>query len=279
MRTNLIACALALTLTACTTTDRADPTGAVSQATYFPTFWPNDGVLAAGSNDDWWGSGAWCNYTAGACRIAGNAAGSTLTGFDANYMPCDTAFWLYNSGAYDITIAHNNSASLVGNRILLKTGADEALRPGYSMKLGFACDASAPSQWHEFGEYHRPAPVLAVTPSTPSRSLGTAFQPSSTAVVSAHYSVQIDSTLTVTGGAAGRIELLSDGSNPPTTIRASVPGGLTGTAVLGLSVTATAGGELSYDVPAGDYVLLRSVTVSGTPTYTITHQTEESWSL
>lgn len=121
--------------------------------------------------------------------------------------------------------------------------------------------------------------MLAVTASTPSRSLGTAFQPSTTSVTSVHYSVQIDSTLTVTGGAAGRIELLSDSANPPTTIRASVPGGLTGTVVVGVSLTGTAGGELSYDVPAGDYVLLRTVTVSGTPTYTITRQAEEAWSL
>jgi hypothetical protein len=111
---------------------------------------------------------------------------------------------------------------------------------------------------------------------TPSRSLGSAFQPSATRPVLAIYSARVSCVLTLTSGQAGRVELLSDAANPPTTIRARVAGGCTGTLSVGLALTDTAEAPLVYLVPAAHYVLLRSVNETGTPTYSLTTQAEET---
>ena len=113
-----------------------------------------------------------------------------------------------------------------------------------------------------------------LSPSTPTRTIGTAFQPSTTQPVAVSYGLRVVSTITITGGQAGRIELRSDSSNPPTTVRGRVAGGATGTAVVGLALTDTAEDTISYIVPTGHFVLLQSVNETGTPTYSITSQVE-----
>lgn len=76
-----------------------------------------------------------------------------------------------------------------------------------------------------------------------------------------------ESTLTLTSGPQeGYVKLLSDASNPPTTERDRVGVKLTGTLSLGVSATNGNVAAVRYIVPAGHYVLLQAVTVSGTPT-------------
>lgn len=116
-----------------------------------------------------------------------------------------------------------------------------------------------------------------LSPSAPennSRSLNSAFQPSSTRPVLVSYSVRVVSGISLSGGASGRVELLSDASNPPTTSRGRVAGGVTGTVVVGLSISDTAEGTLTYLVPAGHFVKLGTTNETGTPTYTLTQQHE-----
>lgn len=125
-----------LILAACTAADR---TAELGQANTFTTHWGTDGTLSAGNNNDWWGAGTWCSYTLGACRLVGNASGSTLTGLDSSKTGCDVALQFYNAGSYDITVAHDSSSSLGANQIALKTGADEVLHPGYTMFLAVPC--------------------------------------------------------------------------------------------------------------------------------------------
>lgn len=114
-----------------------------------------------------------------------------------------------------------------------------------------------------------------ITETTPSRSLGTAFKPSASAPTFVAYSARVVASLTLSGGQAGRIELLSDTANPPTTVRCRVAGGATGTGLIGLTATNTMEGVLSYLVPTNHFVLLRSVDETSTPTYSITTQSEE----
>lgn len=114
-----------------------------------------------------------------------------------------------------------------------------------------------------------------ITLNTPSRSLGTAFQPSTTRPSLVSYSGRVVSSLSISGGQSGRIELRSDSSNPPTTVRARVAGGITGTAVVGVAMSDTVEAPITYLVPAGHWVLLQSVNETGTPTYSLGAQVEQ----
>lgn len=114
-----------------------------------------------------------------------------------------------------------------------------------------------------------------ITLNTPTRSLGTAFQPSASAPTFVSYSARVVSSLTIGGGQVGRVELLSDAANPPTTVRARMAGGAGGVGVVGLTVTNTEESPLVYIVPPAHYVLLRSVDETAGSTYSITAQVEE----
>lgn len=121
-----------------------------------------------------------------------------------------------------------------------------------------------------------PAGSLTVTPSTPTRTLGTAFQPSTTKPVLCIYSIQIACTASLTGGQAGQVQLLSDASNPPTTVRATIANQNTSALTIGLTVVNNQTATLPYLVPVGHYVKLVSTNTTGTPTYTMVSQTEEA---
>lgn len=124
-------------------------------------------------------------------------------------------------------------------------------------------------QWQE-----SPTSLSSPTISTPTRAIGTAFQPSTVRPTLVIYSVRVVSGLTLTTGAAGRFEFRSDASNPPTTVRARVAGGATGTLVIGANTSDTAEGSLVFVVKPGDYGLIQTVSEVGTPTYSITAQLE-----
>lgn len=87
-------------------------------------------------------------------------------------------------------------------------------------------------------------------------AVGTAYRPSTTRDVLVTVSVQIS-----TGAAGdGKLELLCDSTNPPTTV--------VGTFRVGTALTVL-GGALSCVVPVGQYWKLLSTDAGGTPTYSI----------
>jgi hypothetical protein len=112
---------------------------------------------------------------------------------------------------------------------------------------------------------------------TPTRLLNTPFQPHATRTTLCVYSVRIDASISVVGGAAGHVEVRSDPSPTPTAVRARVDGGITGTGLLGLGgvlLDVPSSGTLVVMVPPGDYVSIVTVTTAGSPVYTITSQVE-----
>lgn len=117
-----------------------------------------------------------------------------------------------------------------------------------------------------------------ITTSTPSRTIGSAgFQPSTTKYTLVSYTLSVDAALSLTGGAKGRVELRSDSSSTPTTVRCAVGNGNTGTLTVGLNTTQNATAPCTYIVPPGDYVRLVSVTDSGTPTFSVLAQFEQNF--
>lgn len=120
-----------------------------------------------------------------------------------------------------------------------------------------------------------PAGFSTVTPSTPTRVIGTAFQPNATKAVECSYAIktQVTNPLLV-GTSVATVRLLSDASNPPTTVRDHVEAtsGVGISVTLALTTSNTA--ALRYLVPAGHYVLLQQ-SISGTGVVSIIAQTEE----
>lgn len=109
-----------------------------------------------------------------------------------------------------------------------------------------------------------------LSPSISTRTIGgSAYQVSSTRPAFVSYSGRVSSASTLLAAQAGRIELRSDSSNPPTTVRARTAGGLSGVLATDISEA-----PLAYIVPAGHYVQLVSVDETGTPTYSLGAQVE-----
>lgn len=112
------------------------------------------------------------------------------------------------------------------------------------------------------------------TPSTPTRVIGTAFQPSAAKAVLCIYSIktQVTNPLLI-GTSTATVQLLSDATATPMTERARAEAtsgvGITVTIALTTSNTAT----VAYLAPAGHYVLLKS-TVTGQGATSIVAQTE-----
>lgn len=120
-----------------------------------------------------------------------------------------------------------------------------------------------------------PAGFSTVTPSVSTRALNAAFQPSSINAVNSRYAVSISCSLSLTGGQEGKVELLSDASNPPTTIRDTISNSNSGALTIGLSLVQKNTMGLGYIVPAGHFVLLKTTNVTGTPTFAMVSQVEE----
>ncbi len=118
--------------------------------------------------------------------------------------------------------------------------------------------------------------LATVSPSTPVRVLGTAFQPNATKATLVTYGIKTTVTNPLLAGTSvASVSLLSDAANPPTTERDRVEAtsgvGLSVTVALTTSNTAS----VSYIVPAGHWVRLVS-TVSGTGSTAIVSQVEET---
>lgn len=147
------------------------------------------------------------------------------------------------------------------------TGATGATGPQGATGLGGAAGATGPTG---------PAGLGTVTPSTPARVLGTAFQPSATKATLVSYSAKtLVTNPLIAGTSTGTVRLLSDAANPPATERCRAEA----TSAVGLAVsialTTSNTSTLTYIVPAGHYVLLSS-TGGGTFTNTLAAQTEET---
>lgn len=95
-----------------------------------------------------------------------------------------------------------------------------------------------------------------------SASIGTAYQPSTARNTQVSVSVEIS-----TGAAGdGKLELLCDAANPPTTVR--------GTFRVGTALTVI-GGQLTCIVPAGHYWKIVSTSTGGSPTFSIVGNVQE----
>jgi hypothetical protein len=130
------------------------------------------------------------------------------------------------------------------------------------------------SDWNETNtsalDYIKNKPA-ARSQSSASRSLNTAFQVSSTRWSTVRYSVDISTTVSLSGSATGTV-ILETATNSGFTTGVQTlqqfSNGNSGTLVVGLVLTQLNTACLSGDVPPGNYVRLRTVNVTGTPTYT-----------
>lgn len=285
---------LALSLLAASACDASRNDPAMSAVEQHTTLLGNAGAavsLPAGNSNDYYLGGQ------GVLPFVAHASGSTVTGFDTGSTTDGELLLVVNYGTVPVVLAHQSTASTATMRMISPTGSDISLSQyqaawifrdenttyRWIIHLGPTGPQGATGATGATGAVGATGAAGAdgagfgvITTSTPSRSLGSAFCPSATRPVMGYYSVRVDSSLSLTTGARGRVELLSDASNPPTTIRARIAGGSTGTLAVGLSLADTSEAPLSYLIPAGHCVLIRSVDEVGTPTYTLTTQAEQT---
>jgi hypothetical protein len=219
--------------------------------------------LVAGNNND-------LAFTGSFALVYPDPSGSSvITGVDPVNFSFGDILWIVNNSPSDyVTLSHDSLASLSANRLHLPDAQAIVIAPGRSV----AVEYDFTNAWQTLTQ---PGVRDVVSTSTPSRSLGTAFCPSSTHATAAYYSVRISTPLTVAGGAVGRIELLVDAANPPTTVRARVAGGSSGVVLIGTSTSTITEGELHYLIAIGECGLLQGVVESGSPTFSITTQAEQ----
>ncbi len=107
--------------------------------------------------------------------------------------------------------------------------------------------------------------------SSPSRTLNSAFQPSTTRDAQVSYSVDIATSVSLAGGAVGTVFLeYADDSGFTTGVTevGRTVNGNTGTLVDGLTLNQTATAQLNGIIPASKYVRLRTANTTGSPTFT-----------
>lgn len=105
----------------------------------------------------------------------------------------------------------------------------------------------------------------ALSPTTPTRALNTNFQPSTTRPTFVVYTVKL--AISLLTNTTVTVELRSDASNPPTTVRAQAHH--SGTPAVDLNSQVDI--PMAYIVPIGHFVRLQT---SGTGTATLERQTE-----
>lgn len=109
------------------------------------------------------------------------------------------------------------------------------------------------------------------TQSSATRTLNTIFQVSATRWSTVRYSVDISTTVSLSGSQVGSV-ILEMATNVGFTTGVqtiqSFSNGNSGTLVIGLVLTQLNTSCLSGDIPPGNYVRLRTVNITGTPTFT-----------
>lgn len=106
--------------------------------------------------------------------------------------------------------------------------------------------------------------------SSPSRAVNTAYQPSTTRDTEVHASVDVTTTLSLSGGTTGKVTLQYADDSGFTTNVVSVQqytNGNTGTLTLGLNISQIGTADLSGIIPAGKYYRLLTTNTTGTPTF------------
>lgn len=116
-------------------------------------------------------------------------------------------------------------------------------------------------------------PTIPSTPSQSSatRALNTAFQVSTTRNSNVGYCIDISTTVSLSGSQTGTVVLeMATNSAFTTGVQTlqQFSNGNSGTLVIGLVLTQLATATLNAFVPAGNWVRLRTVNVTGTPTFT-----------
>lgn len=111
----------------------------------------------------------------------------------------------------------------------------------------------------------------ALSQSSATRSLNSIFQVSSTRWSSVRYSVDVSTTVSLTGSQIGTVILEMATNSAFTTGVQTIQqfsNGNSGTLVIGLVLTQLNTACLCGDIPPGNYVRLRTVNITGTPTFT-----------
>lgn len=106
--------------------------------------------------------------------------------------------------------------------------------------------------------------------SNPTRTLNTAFQISTSQDAEVSYSVDISTSVSLSGGAVGTVYLrYADDSGFTTSVVevGRTVNGNTGTLVIGLTLNQTVTGQINGIVPSGKYVKLITENTTGTPTF------------
>lgn len=104
------------------------------------------------------------------------------------------------------------------------------------------------------------------------------FLPSASADAILNYSVSINTSVSLSGNSSGYVVLEicpTNSATPSAWIEIGrVSSGQSGTLVVGLVLNQVGGGQIGGVIPAGFYAKIRTVNVSGTPTYVINSQQE-----
>lgn len=140
----------------------------------------------------------------------------------------------------------------------------------------FSAYSNFQSDWNESNTSsigyirNKPSTPAAMSQSSASRSLNSIFQVSPSRWSNVRYSVDISTTVSLSGGAVGRVVLeMATNSAFTTGVQElqSFGNGNTGTLVIGLVLTQLGTACLSGQVPPGNYVRLRTVNTTGTPSF------------
>lgn len=105
---------------------------------------------------------------------------------------------------------------------------------------------------------------------------GTAYTPSVSRYTLVSIPVQIGCTVTLTGGAAGNYALQTSPDGTTYTTVAQLTNSSTGTLVVGLTLNNTNGASLAAVVPPNYFYKLVSTSTTGSPTFSILAQSEET---
>lgn len=185
---------------------------------------------------------------------------ASSTEFDAqiNFTVKDSADTYSINDSVRIPLSATDTADTI------KT-ASEAAIAAYAVTNGFSISGGI--VW-----LITPGTVLPMSFATPTRSLNSAFQVSSTRAAMVSYTVDIASTLSLTSGQTGTVTLqYADDSGFTTNVKTvqSSANGNTGSLTIGLGLTQTATASLTGIIPAGKYVRLVTANTTGTPTFTM----------
>lgn len=150
---------------------------------------------------------------------------------------------------------------------LLELGADPA-PPAADTLIVYAKDVNGAAELfmiNDVGAVSALTPrLMPLTTTTSARAVGgAAFQISAARTALVSYTIRVE----FSGGDGGHVELLVGAADPPTADRGRVGGG--GAGFVEASLTTI--------VSPGHFVLLQAVDEVGTPTYTITAQTEQTF--